>query len=62
MKEEHTKRDYFWIVEAADRNGRINYRKEYHDKDGSAFRDYARLKAHGTVSIQRKYKEYKAAV
>ena len=62
MKDENVKRDYFWIVEAADRNGRINYRKEYHDKDGSAFRDYARLKAHGTVSIQRKYKEYKAAV
>ena len=61
MKDETVKRDYFWIVEASDRNGRINYRKEYHDKDGSAFRDYARLKAHGTVSIQRKYKEYKIA-
>ena len=58
MREEKTKRDYFWIVEACDRNGRVNYRKEYHDKDGLALRDYARLKAHGTVSIQRKYKEY----
>ena len=62
MKEETVRRDYFWIVEASDRNGRVNYRKEYHDKDGSAFRDYARLKAHGTVSIQRKFKEYKHAV
>lgn len=61
MKDETVKRDYFWIVEASDRNGKVNYRKEYHDKDGSAFRDYARLKAHGTVSIQRKYKEYKIA-
>ncbi len=61
MKEEIVKRDYFWIVEAAYRNGRVNYRKEYHDKDGSAFKDYARLKAQGTVSIQRKYKEYKIA-
>ena len=62
MKEETVKRDYFWIVEASDRNGKINYRKEYHDKDGSAFRDYARLKAQGTVSIQRKYKEHRYAV
>ena len=61
MKEETVKRDYFWIVEASDRNGRVNYRKEYHDKDGSAFRDYARLKAQGTVILQRKFKEYKIA-
>ena len=61
MRDETTKRDYYWIVEASDRNGRINYRKEYHHKDGSAFRDYNRLKSHGTVSIQRKYKEYKTA-
>ena len=61
MKEEHTKRDYFWIVEASDRNGRVNYRKEYHDKDGSAFKDYTRLKAQGTVTLQRKFKEYKIA-
>ena len=61
MKEEHTKRDYFWIVEASDRNGRVNYRKEYHDKDGSAFKDHTRLKAQGTVTLQRKFKEYKIA-
>ena len=61
MKDEKTKRDYYWIVEATDRNGRANYRKEYHVNDGSAFKDYNRLKAHGTVSIQRKFKEYKTA-
>lgn len=61
MKDETVKRDYYWLVEAADRNGRVNYRKEYHVKDGSAFRDYDRLKAKGTVSIQRKFKEYKIA-
>ena len=61
MKEELVKRDYYWLVEASDRNGRINYRKEYHDKDGSAFRDYTRLRSQGTVSIQRKFKEYKVA-
>jgi len=61
MKDETVKRDYFWIVEASDRNGRVNYRKEYHDKDGSAFKDYTRLKAQGTVTLQRKYKEYKIA-
>ena len=61
MKDEQVKRDYYWVVEATDRNGNSNYRKEYHVKDGSAFRDYARLKAHGTVSIQRRFKEYKVA-
>ena len=60
MRDE-AKRDYFWVVEVTDRNGRVNYRKEYHNKDGSAFRDYTRLKAQGTVSIQRKFKEYKFA-
>jgi hypothetical protein len=61
MKEETVKRDYYWVVEASDPNGQISYRKEYHNKDGSALRDYARLKATGAVSIQRKFKEYKIA-
>ena len=61
MMEETVKRDYYWIVEACDRDGRVSYRKEYHNKDGSALKDYARLKAQGTVSIQRKYKERKIA-
>ena len=61
MKDETVKRDYYWIVEASDRNGRVNFRKEYHVKDGSAFKDYGRLKSKGTVSIQRKFKEYKVA-
>ena len=61
MRDETVKRDYYWVVEASDPNGRINYRKEYHNKDGSAFRDYARLKVTGAVSIQRKFKEYKIA-
>ena len=61
MKDEQVKRDYYWIVEATDRNGKANYRKEYHVNDGSAFRDYNRLKAKGTVSIQRRFKEYKFA-
>lgn len=61
MKDERVKRDYYWIVEVSDRNGHINYRKEYHEKDGSAFKDYTRLKSKGTVSIQRRFKEYKVA-
>ena len=61
MKDDAVKRDYFWVVEVTDHNGRVNYRKEYHNKDGSAFRDYARLKTQGTVCIQRKFKEYKIA-
>ena len=61
MKEQIVKRDYYWVVEACDRNGRINFRKEYHDKDGSALNDYIRLRSKGAVSIQRKFKEYKVA-
>lgn len=61
MRDEQVKRDYYWVVEACDQNGRINFRKEYHEKDGSAFKEYARLKANGAVSIQRRFKEYKIA-
>ena len=45
MKDEQVKRDYYWIVETTDSNGKINYRKEYHVTDGSALRDYNKLKA-----------------
>ena len=61
MKDDQVKRDYYWIVEATDRKGNLNYRKEYHVTDGSAFRDYNRLKVNGTVSIQKRFKEYKVA-
>ena len=59
MREE-TKREYYWIVEAID-NGKVIFRKEYHDKEGKAFRAYNSLKTNGTVSIQRKWLERKIA-
>ena len=59
MREE-TKREYYWIVEAND-NGKVIFRKEYHDKEGKAFRAYNSLKTDGTVSIQRKWLERKIA-
>lgn len=61
MNEKLVKREYYWIVEACDNNGRINFRKEYHDKEGLALKEYARLRSTGTVSIQRKFKEQKVA-
>jgi hypothetical protein len=59
MREE-TKHTYYWIVEATD-NGKVVFRKEYHDTEGKAFRAYKSLKANGTVSIQRKWHEKKTA-
>jgi hypothetical protein len=59
MREE-TKREYYWIVEAID-NGQVIFRKEYHDKEGKAFKAYNSLKSNGTVSIQRKWHERKIA-
>lgn len=49
------KMTYYWIVEATD-NGKVIFRKEYHDKEGKAFRAYNSLKTRGTVSIQKKWK------
>lgn len=59
MREE-TKCEYYWIVEAID-NGKVIFRKEYHDKEGKAFRAYNFLKTNETVSIQRKWLERKIA-
>jgi hypothetical protein len=53
MREE--KMEYYWVVEATD-NGKVIFRREYHDKERKAFRAYKTLKSKGTVSIQRKWK------
>ena len=42
MREEN-KHTYYWIVEATD-NGQVIFRKEYHDREGKAFRAYNSLK------------------
>lgn len=49
------KMQYYWVVEATD-NGKVIFRREYHDKQGKAFRVYNSLKSKGVVSIQRKWK------
>jgi hypothetical protein len=59
MREE-TKHTYYWVVEATD-NGKVVFRKEYHDKEGKAFRAYNSLKTKGTVSIQRKWHQRNVA-
>jgi len=53
MREE--KMVYYWVVEATEGN-KVIFRKEYHDKEGKAFRVYNSLKTKGTVSIQRKWR------
>lgn len=55
IKMRDEKMTYYWIVEATD-NGKVIFRKEYHDKEGKAFRAYNSLKTRGTVSIQKKWK------
>jgi quinol monooxygenase YgiN len=59
MREE-TKREYYWVVEVTD-NSKVVFRKEYHDKEGKAFKAYNSLKSNGTVSIQRKWYDRKVA-
>jgi len=54
MKEQENIK-YYWVVEATEGN-KVIFRKEYHDKEGKAFRVYNSLKTKGTVSIQRKWK------
>jgi len=58
--QDEAKREYYWLVQAID-NGKIIFNKEYHDKDGKAFRVYKSLKSKGAVSIQRKWYERKIA-
>ena len=60
MKEETVKRDYFWIVEAVDRTGKILYNGSFHDFD-KAWNKYYSFKGKATVSLQRKFREYKFA-
>ena len=52
--------EYYWIVEATD-NGKVIFRKEFHDKEGKAWVAYNSLKSKGAVSIQRKWRERKVA-
>ena len=60
MMREENKHTYYWIVEATS-DGRVIFRKEYHDREGKAFRAYNSLKTKGTVSIQRKWYKRKVA-
>lgn len=60
MKEETVKRNYFWIVEAVDRTGKVFYNGTFHDFD-TAWNKYYSFKNKATVTLQRKFKEFKVA-
>lgn len=63
MREEMLKRDYFWIVEAVDNSGIVLFSGTYTDFNSAwdkyySYKDYKRK---ATVSLQRRFKEYKLA-
>lgn len=60
MREDNVKRDYYWIVEAVARSGEVIFHKEYEDFD-DAWNKYYSFKGKATVSLQRKFREFKVA-
>lgn len=60
MRDEFIKRDYFWVVEAVDRSGKVLFNGTYCNFD-RAWEKYYSFKNKATVSLQRRYKEYKVA-
>jgi hypothetical protein len=60
MKDEAVRRNYFWVVEAIDRAGKVLYNGTFHDFD-KAWNKYYSFKGKATVSLQRKFKDVKFA-
>jgi hypothetical protein len=60
MKEDTVKRDPYWIVEAVDRNGKVIYSGQFTLFE-KAWDKYYSFKGRNSVSLQRRYKEYKIA-
>ena len=60
MKDEAVKQNYFWIVEAVDKSGKVVYNGTFQDFD-SAWNKYYSFKNKATVSLQRKFRERKIA-
>jgi hypothetical protein len=60
MRDETVKRESYWIVEAVDRSGRILYNGTFFTFD-KAWDKYYSFKNRARVSLQRKFKEIKAA-
>lgn len=63
MRDESVKRDYFWIVEAVDYRGQVLYNGTFanFDKAWEKYHSFKNLDRKATVSLQRRYKEYKVA-
>lgn len=60
MRDETVKRNYFWKVEAVDKAGKVVYSNTYHDFS-KACDKFLSFKNKATVSLQRKFNEYKVA-
>ncbi len=58
MREDKTKRESYWVVEATSRDGKVIFCKEFKDFD-SAWEKYYSFKGKASVLLQRKYREYK---
>ncbi len=60
MRDETVKQSAYWIVEAVDRTGKVVYNSTFHDFE-KAWNKYYSFKGKATVTLQRKFKEYKIA-
>lgn len=60
MKEDTVKREYFWVVEAVDRSGKVIYSGRFTDFE-RAWDKYYSFKGRNTVSLQRRFEDYKIA-
>jgi len=61
MRDEVIKRDYFWIVEAVDHSGKVLFNGTYENFDAAwdKYYSYKDSTRRATVSLQRRFKEYK---
>lgn len=60
MRDEHVKKESYWVVEAVDKTGKILYNGIFHDFE-KAWDKYYSFKGKASVLLQRKFKEYKVA-
>jgi hypothetical protein len=60
MKEQNTKREFYWSVEAVDRKGNIVYNGTFNNFE-TAYDKYYSFKNKATVTLRRLFKDLKLA-
>jgi hypothetical protein len=63
MRDENVRRDYYWIVEAVDRKGRVIFNGEFtnFEQAWNKYDSFKEGKMRSSVTLQRKFREYKIA-